>query len=188
LKERNSSFTLIELLIVIAIIGILAALIIISLTGIMAKTRDARRVADMHELQEAIEYYYLDHGAYPSTGGVQACLGLSTAEQCWGGPYGNATINAELQPYLSHIPLDPSYGKRIYGAYIYDSPGMYWLPSPVNSVYGKYALAFEPDDVVSIDSNPNGCLGWTWGAFDEAPGGVHCPSGGSCRQCGVLVP
>ena len=61
----KKSFTLIELLVVIAIIGLLAALIIPNLTQTRAKARDARRLADLDQLQKAMELYYNDHNHYP---------------------------------------------------------------------------------------------------------------------------
>lgn len=77
LKRINNEkgFTLIELLIVIVIIGILAG-IVIGLTGANArrKANDAQKKADMHELQNALEQYYVDNEAYPATSGWQATL------------------------------------------------------------------------------------------------------------------
>ena len=59
-------FTLIELLVVIAIIGILATLAIVSLTNARSSSRDAKRIADLKQLQTALEVYYNDYGSYPT--------------------------------------------------------------------------------------------------------------------------
>ena len=58
-------FTLIELLVVIAIIGILSSVVLASLNSARKKGRDARRIADLKQLQLALELYY---DANPSTG------------------------------------------------------------------------------------------------------------------------
>lgn len=156
-----------------------------SLDSARKKARNTVRVSDMKQIQIALEMYAIDHGgAYPNTNGALVCLGVPSTEKCWGGPYGNDAINAALAPYLPKIPKDPSYGGRMYGTYTYRSPGSYWLPSPVGAARGKYSISFEPEKL--CPNNTNDCLRWTWGAFDSAPGGVHCPSGGCCRQCGYL--
>ncbi|MCL5093524.1 MAG: type IV pilin protein [Patescibacteria group bacterium] len=65
--KNNKGFTLIELLIVIVIIGILAG-IVIGLTGVSArrKSRDAQRKSDIHEIQNALEQYFVDKDVYPA--------------------------------------------------------------------------------------------------------------------------
>lgn len=180
-------FTLIELLVVISIIGTLSTVVLTSLNGARAKARDARRNSDMNEIRNALELYYADHGSYPSTSGVQVCLGLPSTEECWNGQYsgtykalkGNANVNTQLAPYLPQIPKDPLYGKggRTYSAYVYSSPGSYYLP-PSSSFTGAYSIAFMPD---VVSGSPN-CGGWIFGAWDSS---AHC-NGGSCRQCGYL--
>jgi prepilin-type N-terminal cleavage/methylation domain-containing protein len=73
---RRRGFTLIELLVVIAIIGILAAMVTVSVTSARAKARDARRLADVKTLKNAIDQYYLQNGKYPIIGsetGVVYC-------------------------------------------------------------------------------------------------------------------
>ena len=64
--NNNKGFTLIELLVVIAIIGILATLAIVSLTTARSSSRDAKRIADLKQLQTALELYYNDYGSYPT--------------------------------------------------------------------------------------------------------------------------
>lgn len=56
--SSRRGFTLIELLVVIAIIGILASIILASLNTARKKGRDARRIADMKQVQLALEMYY----------------------------------------------------------------------------------------------------------------------------------
>jgi len=67
LKSNKAAFTLIELLVVIAIIGLLATIAVISLNNARAKARDAKRVADIKQVQTALELFYNDQGRYPNT-------------------------------------------------------------------------------------------------------------------------
>jgi len=86
LPSGRQGFTLIELLVVIAIIGILASVVLASLNSARKKSRDARRVADIKQIQLALELYFdgQSPGAYPL-----ALSALST---------GN---------YIATVPADP---------------------------------------------------------------------------------
>lgn len=58
-KQRLfSGFTLIELLVVIAIIGVLASIVLASLNSARKKSRDARRITDIKQIQLALELYF----------------------------------------------------------------------------------------------------------------------------------
>lgn len=92
LLRRNAGFTLIELLVVIAIIGILAAVVLVSLNSARAKSRDARRVSDIHQMQTALELYYNDCGGYP------AALDTAAAGTCPGMPSFLATVPVAPTP------------------------------------------------------------------------------------------
>jgi prepilin-type N-terminal cleavage/methylation domain-containing protein len=65
--ETNTKrgFTLIELLIVVAIIGLLASVVLIGLGTFRSTGRDARRVADLRQVQSALELYFAPCGFYP---------------------------------------------------------------------------------------------------------------------------
>ncbi len=65
-QKGQKGFTLIELLVVIAIIGVLASVVLASLNSARQKSRDARRIADVKELQLALELYYdANSSSYP---------------------------------------------------------------------------------------------------------------------------
>ena len=96
-KGKNKGFTLIELLVVIAIIGILSSVVLASLNSARKKSRDARRVADIKQLQLAAELYFDANGSYPTT-------------------------TAALAPtYIAAIPQDPLGGSYLYRAYTVSS-------------------------------------------------------------------
>jgi len=67
MSKNTKGFTLIEMLIVITIIALLASLILVGMGGARAKARDARRIADLHNLQNALELYYAKFYFYPES-------------------------------------------------------------------------------------------------------------------------
>jgi prepilin-type N-terminal cleavage/methylation domain-containing protein len=70
MKKNKQGFTLIELLVVIAIIGLLSTLSILALNQARARARDAKRVADVKQIQTALEMYYNDVGDYPADASI----------------------------------------------------------------------------------------------------------------------
>lgn len=68
--RSTRGFTLIELLVVIVIIGILATGAIAVFQGAQAKARDSQRISDLETLKTALEQYFNDKDAYPSTHSV----------------------------------------------------------------------------------------------------------------------
>lgn len=66
-RSYITGFTLIELLVVIAIIGVLASIVLASLNNARRKSRDARRITDIKQLQLALELYFDGQGnQYPT--------------------------------------------------------------------------------------------------------------------------
>ena len=62
----RKGFTLIEMLIVIAIIGILASVVLVGLGPVQKQGRDARRISDLRQTQNGLELYFNKNGRYPA--------------------------------------------------------------------------------------------------------------------------
>lgn len=105
--KYNKGFTLIELLVVIAIIGILSSVVLASLNSARQKSRDARRISDIKQLQVALELYYSDNNAYP----VETTSGGEAVE--------DSTNLADVvtDGYIAVMPTDPGSN-----TYYYHSP------------------------------------------------------------------
>ncbi len=65
-KANQRGFTIVELLIVIVVIGILAALVVTTFTGIQQKARNTERQTDIKAIHGQVEAYYAQHGKYPT--------------------------------------------------------------------------------------------------------------------------
>src|SRR5665647_1797967 len=124
-KTKQHGFTIVELLIVIVVIGILAAITIVAYSGIQTRARDAIRKEDVTTITKAMELYYVDNGSYPPTSctlgaGCKINSGWnSTADASW------SNLEAYLVPkYISKLPQDPrastSTPAGITGGYNYD--------------------------------------------------------------------
>ena len=71
LQKREKGFTIVELLIVIVVIGILAALVITTFSGIQRKARDSERQTDINAVHGQLEAYFATNGYYPTLGNLQ---------------------------------------------------------------------------------------------------------------------
>lgn len=103
-SKNRFGFTLVELLIVIAIIGILSTAAVVNLGNAKAKARDAKRLSDISQLQKAIELYYAEHEAYPNSD----CYGLPGVVLCSSVRGNNWISNIGPGTQLNvQLPVDP---------------------------------------------------------------------------------
>lgn len=97
-QKQTDGFTIVELLIVVVVIAILAAITIVAFNGIQAKARDSKRASETRAIVQALEMYVADNGSYPSVGTDNIGYPLTR-------------LNTALVPkYISAIPTPPSGG------------------------------------------------------------------------------
>ena len=128
----KSAFTLIELLVVISIIALLSTLSVVSLNNARQKARDTRRVADIKQIQTALEMYAINRtdGLYPVTSSANIkglCLDDSSS-------VGFVSVCAG-SVFMRKVPSNPTPSGT---DYIYNSTGTsytltYWLENKVGS-------------------------------------------------------
>ena len=108
MKKTSSGFTIVELLIVIVVIAILAAMTITAYSGMQRRSRDTIRKQDLQALAKAISLYNVDKGNYLTTG--SGC-GLSNNGQGWvSSPSYTRSVVDCLQDagYIKKNIIDPS--------------------------------------------------------------------------------
>ena len=113
LGSASRGFTLLELMIVIVILGILAAIVVPQFMSEPHKARVVQARMQIENLSTALKRYYLDNGSYPTTEqGLQALVEKPSL--------GRAAKNYPKEGYMPKVPKDP-WGNE----YIYISPGLH---------------------------------------------------------------
>ena len=140
-KQKQLGFTIVELLIVIVVIAILAAISIAVYNGIQQRARDTQRVSDVNSIMKSLEAYKIvNDGVYPiatSTSGTGS-YELSTET--------SGTFMEYLTPtYFSKAPVDPTNdATRYYRYYRYSASTVatYGCPNR-GALFVLYAFGFE---------------------------------------------
>lgn len=112
LKSRDrSGFTLLEVLVVVVILGILAAVIVPKIMGRPEEARRVRATVDIKAIETALNLYKIDNGDYPTT--EQGLMALVEKPDT-----GDIARNWKDGGYLDRLPRDPWREE-----YVYLSPG-----------------------------------------------------------------
>ncbi len=109
-RRRIGGFTLIELMVVLVIMGVLAALIVPNIIGRTDEARQTAAKTDISTIMQALKMYKLDNGVYPTQ--EQGLQALTVKP-------GTAPVPGNWKPYLDKLPNDP-WGRP----YQYLNPGV----------------------------------------------------------------
>lgn len=112
----KKGFTLVELLVVMAILSSLVALVAGGFRSAQIRGRDAQRKSDLKQIANAVELLFSDYNQYPedSNGAVSACPfdpSGSTSTVC---TWGTGSLTDGKTVYLKTLPKDPSSGLNYY--------------------------------------------------------------------------
>lgn len=151
---KSRGFTIVELLIVIVVIAVLAAISMVAYSGMQQRARDSQRLQDVATITKALELYYIDNGQYPASGCGSVCPSPKKINSSWATTSDGSwsILEAALVPkYISSLPKDPQASVTseagIYGGFNYDYvlPGGGWCSAPYGQLYLlSYRLESQP--------------------------------------------
>lgn len=142
INNRDNGFSLIEILVVIAIIGGLTSILLPNFMGVRERARDAARKSDLKQIQKALEMYKLDKTppSYPATAAFPAA----------GTKWENTTLSVT---YMNKVPGDPN--RTI-------PSSSYSYISPVGTDSLKYILCACVENVADTEAVPGNCVDGTY--------------------------
>lgn len=171
--QKKRAFTLVEMLVVISIIGVLSTIVFSSFSQSRERARVAKRVADLKQVQNALEFYYAVNRSYPSSGPTW----FRSECNAWGGLSANNVIPGLVPTYLPAMPSDPSMDREgNVSCYIYASNGTDYAFLAHNVAdlwsapytYQTYPELIDP----GRDSGPNNSIVdgtgiWSWKVYSS---------------------
>jgi type II secretion system protein G len=173
IKSKNKGFTLIELLVVISIIGLLAGMVLVSMSGARAKARDSRRKQDIRSIRMALELYYANNEKYPQAGACSYgtnCYVYSTDGSNWI----PALVNGGFLPAMPVDPINNSCCPWSNGSYSY-SYGNVSADGQVFDLTTQLEDSNDPDRCAAKHykfywDNYDWCGGYSGQIYENSPG------------------
>jgi len=142
MRKSRSGFTIVELLIVVVVIAILAAISIVAYTGIQNRANDSRRLQDIASIRKALDIYKVNNGRYPI---AQANPGINAWEVSV-----DPNFLSSLNNVASAMPTDPKNTTDHYYAYYRYSAGSNGCPSSAGNYYVLRIVGLESADGTEV--------------------------------------
>ncbi len=154
MTHARKGFTLIELLVVVAIIGLLSTLAVVALNSAREKSRDAKRISDIKQVQTALELYYSDSQSYPDPAGLDD-IGTELTRLD-----GDGFAAGDTDPvYMGLMPRDPQNTGNFMYKYARTSATEYSITFDLEGPTGQYRDT-NADDRIACTATQDGigCL------------------------------
>ena len=167
-SKKSGGFTIVELLIVIVVIAILAAITIVAYNGIQKRSRDSIRKSDLTAIQKGLRLYEVDNGDLANAGcGTGTGSGWLTSDYDGAGPFLPITTCLTAGGYMEIVPKDPfglssctglgcyAYMKANCGGVVYLYAHLEMLPDATNEAdgtcYSTWDTAYGMNHVVRVN-------------------------------------
>lgn len=168
--QKQTGFTIVELLIVIVVIGILAAITIVAYNGIQQRAKNAQVISGTRAYITAIQQYATLKSEYPSHSG---CLGDNYPDnRCWRSLSNNQLVNESLDDELETVMSSkPTLATELFSIGIGDN-------MRAGTLYSIYSSPETPRLVYYLKGINQQCL----------PGHTANNEGGLVTQCQYIFP
>jgi type II secretion system protein G len=150
----SRGFTLIELMVVITIVAILAAIVYSNVGAASPKARNAERQADIRNLQTAIEQYKQKNGRYPTMGCTPGGDQISSESDCSGN---QAYITGLAPEFITVLPKDARRGTNPGYSYVTNTDGTSYKVMALGTVESETVTSAHP--MKSCDTTSDICNG-----------------------------
>ncbi len=191
--RRQHGFTIVELLIVIMVIGILAAITIVAFNGVQTRAKNTSIENTASAYRKALAAYVAQKGDYPVSGAA-ACLGKAAAYSggaCYNGT-ASVTLETELGSVLTTLPQPDTTCFAMYGGcrrgltYYYRAPSPTPSPWTIDGVeHSHYMIYFLGDN--GRCTLPNNLEG-SYGAFSTTATKGYMERHSNTSMCIVQLP
>jgi len=199
MQKTKSGFTIVELLIVVVVIAILAAITVVAYTGIQQRARNAVRIAAAKEWVNSIEAYIAANGTYPGAIATLYCIGESNITDFDENPdidcgvsnnikhtnAGTTTFNNNIKSLRSSLPEFPGNPVEITSAL--QGAGMLFRATDIYDPTGENVASY-PTLIFFLEGSDQDCVlrplatAYGGGSFVQATGkNSYSNIGTACR-------
>lgn len=196
-RQIINGFTIVELLVVIVVIGILAAISLVSYTGITKKATNASFFSDLNNAKKQLSMYYTEYGSFPTTlsngcptapsNDVKYCIKTSSGNSISRYNGSNNTFNLSITNGNSQFGV--SNNSPIIDTTQPSSCPTGFIPVPGSATYntnGFCAMKYEAKQVGSTNVPTSTATGLPWVSTSQTAAIANSPNTANCTGCHLI--